>query len=184
MQYVVDGLPITDNRSTSFAPESRRGQRAFDGVLTGGYPAEYGRKLGGVLEVVTAANPRSGPSRKVVASARSFGTSSGDEALRNTAVADTHRDSSASLAHTDRYLYSPVEENFTNTGTGTNVAFQFDVTSRCRSAPGRVPARTIALSRTQRACPGRGSSAAGTQQSRHQRRPPVVGILGGALRPM
>ena len=27
-------------------------------ILTGGYPAEYGRKLGGVIEVVTAAQRR------------------------------------------------------------------------------------------------------------------------------
>src|SRR5262249_7252978 len=33
---------------------------------------------------------------------------------------------SGSVAHTDRYLDPPVEENFTNTGTGSNAAIQFE----------------------------------------------------------
>ena len=60
VQYVVDGLPITDNRSPSFAPELDADGVHSMSILTGGYPAEYGRKLGGVIEVVTAANPRQG----------------------------------------------------------------------------------------------------------------------------
>src|SRR5262249_60667798 len=48
-QYVVDGLPLTDNRSPAFAPEIDADDIHTIGVLTGGYPAEYGRKLGGVI---------------------------------------------------------------------------------------------------------------------------------------
>jgi hypothetical protein len=53
-QYVVDGLPLTDNRSPAFAPELDADDVHAMSILTGGYPAEYGRKLGGVIEVVTA----------------------------------------------------------------------------------------------------------------------------------
>jgi len=52
-QYVVDGLPLTDNRSPVFAPELGADDVQAMTILTGGYPAEYGRKLGGVIEIVT-----------------------------------------------------------------------------------------------------------------------------------
>ena len=44
---------MTDNRSPAFAPALGEGNIRSLGVLTGGFPAEYGRKLGGVIEVVT-----------------------------------------------------------------------------------------------------------------------------------
>ena len=57
-QYVIDGLPLTDNRSPAFAAEvESAGVRGLN-TLTGGYPAEYGRKLGGVIEVVTLGTAR------------------------------------------------------------------------------------------------------------------------------
>src|SRR5207237_7877125 len=59
-QYVVDGLPLTDNRSPSFAPELDADSVHSLNILTAGYPAEYGRKLGGVIEVVTEAASREG----------------------------------------------------------------------------------------------------------------------------
>src|SRR5262245_61895002 len=59
-QYVVDGLPLTDNRSPAFAPELEADDVHAMTVLTAGYPAEYGRKLGGVIEVVTSASARQG----------------------------------------------------------------------------------------------------------------------------
>jgi hypothetical protein len=46
VQYVIDGLPITDNRSPAFAPELDADDVHAMTILTGGYPAEYGRKLG------------------------------------------------------------------------------------------------------------------------------------------
>src|SRR5829696_68685 len=59
-QYVVDGLPLTDNRSLAFAPEIGADDVQAMSILTGGYPAEYGRKLGGVIEIVTAGQDRPG----------------------------------------------------------------------------------------------------------------------------
>jgi hypothetical protein len=94
-------------------------------ILTGGYPAEYGRKLGGVIEVVTAANPREGVHGSAVASVGSFATASGGGAVQY-GWSRTLLGISGSAAHTDRYLDPPVEENFTNTGTGSNVALQFE----------------------------------------------------------
>jgi hypothetical protein len=47
-QYVVDGVPLTDNRSPSFAPEIEADDAESVTILTANFPAEYGRKLGGV----------------------------------------------------------------------------------------------------------------------------------------
>jgi len=125
VQYVVDGMPVTDNRSASFAPEIDADDVHTMNVLTGGYPAEYGRKLGGVIEVVTAANPREGLHGSAVGSVGSFSTLSSSAALqygwRRTLVGI-----SGNVAHTDRYLDPPVEENFTNSGTLSNAAVQFE----------------------------------------------------------
>ena len=121
VQYIVDGLPITDNRSPSFAPEIDADEVRAMSILTGGYPAEYGRKLGGVIEVVTAGDVRRGFHGSLAASAGSFGTANG----YGTAEYGWGRNiisGSSNLARTDRYLDPPVEENFTNSGTSSNVA--------------------------------------------------------------
>src|SRR6185369_16878339 len=52
-QFVIDGIPITDNRSPSFGPEIEADNLDSMSLYTGGYPAEYGRKLGGVVELST-----------------------------------------------------------------------------------------------------------------------------------
>ena len=60
VQYVIDGLPITENRSPAFAPALDADAVDSLRVLTANYPAEYGRKLGGVVEVTTEKNVPSG----------------------------------------------------------------------------------------------------------------------------
>src|SRR6266542_1246222 len=52
--FVVDGIPLDDNRSPAFAPDLQDADLQAVHVLTGNFPAEYGRKLGGVVEVTTA----------------------------------------------------------------------------------------------------------------------------------
>jgi len=50
-QFVVDGIPLTDNRSPSFGPESADGDELNRlKIYTAGIPAEYGRKMGGVMK--------------------------------------------------------------------------------------------------------------------------------------
>jgi hypothetical protein len=125
VQYVVDGLPITDNRSPSFAPETEADDVHSMNILTAGYPAEYGRKLGGVIEVVTAGDVRQGFHASLAASGGSFDTASG-YAMTQYGWGHSTLSVSASLAHTDRYLDPPVEENFSNGGTGSNIAAHFE----------------------------------------------------------
>ncbi|OLE84373.1 MAG: hypothetical protein AUF76_03525 [Acidobacteria bacterium 13_1_20CM_2_65_9] len=124
-QYVVDGLPLTDNRSPAFAPELEADDVHAMTVLTAGYPAEYGRKLGGVIEVVTAGNARRGFHGSVAASIGSFTTASG-YAMGEYGWGRNTFGVSGNVARTDRYLDPPVEENFTNSGRGTNVAMHFE----------------------------------------------------------
>src|SRR5207248_9616360 len=56
VQYVVDGMPITENRSPAFAPSLDADGVDSMRIRTANYPAEYGRKLGGIVEVVTEKN--------------------------------------------------------------------------------------------------------------------------------
>ena len=124
-QYVVDGLPLTDNRSPAFAPEIDADDVHGMNILTGGYPAEYGRKLGGVIEIATAGQARRGFHGSAGASAGSFATRSGDAAAEygwpRTTLSVT-----AGLAATDRYLDPPVEENATNRGTTSHAALHLE----------------------------------------------------------
>jgi len=53
VQFVVDGQPQTQNRSPAFAPDMDSDDVESVRVLTASYPAEYGRKLGGVIEVTS-----------------------------------------------------------------------------------------------------------------------------------
>ena len=48
VQFVVDGLPLTENRSPAFAAPFEAEESDSVRVRTAGYPAEYGRKLGGI----------------------------------------------------------------------------------------------------------------------------------------
>jgi outer membrane receptor protein involved in Fe transport len=124
-QYIVDGLPLTDNRSPGFAPELDADGVHSLGILTGGYPAEYGRKLGGVIEVTTVADVRRGVHGDATLEAGSFATAGGDGTVgyagqRASIVA------AAGASRTDRYLDPPVEENYSNHGTTSQASTHFE----------------------------------------------------------
>jgi hypothetical protein len=128
-QYVIDGLPMTDNRSPAFAPELGADSVHAMNILTGGYPAEYGRKLGGVIEVVTTAQTRQGVRGSASVAAGSFDTKSGD-AIAGYTWPKTSVSVAGGTAVTDRYLDPPVEENYTNRGSLSNASahFEHDIT--------------------------------------------------------
>ena len=124
-QYVIDGLPVTENRSPAFAPELDADEIQSMNVMTATYPAEYGRKLGGVIEVTTKADVRPGLHGKAVAGGGSFGSENGyisgqyGWGRNNAAV-------SLEGAHTERYLDPPVEENFTNRATHAGMSARWE----------------------------------------------------------
>jgi len=74
-QFVVDGIPLTDNRSPSFGPEIEADDVVSMSIFTAGIPAEYGRKMGGVVEVNTLQDPQQGFHGQVVLSGGSFDSS-------------------------------------------------------------------------------------------------------------
>lgn len=116
VQYVIDGLPITKNRSPAFAPSLDADAVDSMRVLTANYPAEYGRKLGGIIEVMTEKNVPSGFHGQVDRIGGSFGTSNG-----SAGVSYSHDQDRFSISgdgfHTERYLDPPVLANYTNRAT-------------------------------------------------------------------
>src|SRR6202041_2943482 len=71
-QFVVDGIPLTDNRSPSFGPEIEADDVQSMSIYTSGIPAEYGRKMGGVIEVNTLQDSQAGFHGQVGLSGGSF----------------------------------------------------------------------------------------------------------------
>src|SRR5882762_2151719 len=133
VQYVVDGIPLTQNRSPAFAPPMDAGDVESVRVMTAGYPAEYGRKLGGVIELMTEKNPPAGWHGRLETGGGSF------ESL-NTAVelgysaGKNHFEASGQGFHTDRYLDPPVLQNYSNRGNGNgfSASYEHDFSGRDR----------------------------------------------------
>ena len=133
VQYVIDGLPITENRSPAFAPSLDADSVDSMRVLTANYPAEYGRKLGGVVEVMTEKNVPSGLHGQFDAIGGSFGTANG-----SAGISYSHSEDRLSVSgdgfYTERYLDPPVLANYTNRATagGFSASYERDFTDRDR----------------------------------------------------
>jgi len=115
-QFVVDGIPLTDNRSPSFGPEIEADDVQSMSIYTAGFPAEYGRKMGGVVEVNTLQDSQAGFHGQVVLSGGSF-DSAGAFTQGQYVWGKNTLGFSASGSMTDHYLNPVVPENFSNTGT-------------------------------------------------------------------
>jgi len=131
--FVVDGVPRDENRSPAFAPGLDTSEVESMSILTGNYPAEYGRKLGGVVEVTTSRDVTPGLHGEADAGGGSFGAVGGSVS----AVYGWKRASltlSASGDGTGRYLDPPVLANYTNSGTvgAANAAYDRDLSDADR----------------------------------------------------
>jgi hypothetical protein len=115
-QFVVDGIPLTDNRSPSFGPALDADDVQSLSIYTAGIPAEYGRKMGGVIEVNTLQDAQPGFHGQVVLSGGSF-DSAGASAQGQYVWGKNTFGASASGSMTDHYLNPVVPQNYTNTGT-------------------------------------------------------------------
>jgi hypothetical protein len=133
VQYVVDGVPITQNRSPAFAPAFDAQDVGSMRVSTAGYPAEYGRKLGGIVEVITNKTAPSGLHGQISASGGSFETAAGSAEI-SYANGKNHFLVSGDGFHTDRYLDPPVLANFSNRANadGFSVAYERGFSDRDR----------------------------------------------------
>jgi hypothetical protein len=123
-QFVVDGIPLTDNRSPSFGPEIGADDVDSLSIYTAGFPAEYGRKMGGVVEVNTLSDAQPGFHGQTVLSGGSYDTASvfakGQFIWGKNALGF-----SGSGAGTDHYLNPVVPQNFTNNGTTAEFAANY-----------------------------------------------------------
>ncbi|HEY2352758.1 MAG TPA: TonB-dependent receptor, partial [Candidatus Acidoferrum sp.] len=125
VQYVFDGLPLTQNRSPAFAPEFDADNADSMRVLTATFPAEYGRKLGGVVEVTTIKDVPSGLHGQLDVNGGSFSSTSGSAAV-SYAAGENRFSLSGNGFHTDRYLDPPVLENFTNRGNAGGFSASYE----------------------------------------------------------
>ncbi len=124
-QFVVDGIPLTDNRSPSFGPEIEADDVDSVTIYTAGIPAEYGRKMGGVVEINTLRDAQPGFHGETVLSGGSFDTGGAFLRLQDTWNKNTFG-ASASGSMTAHYLNPVVPENFTNRGTTGDFSLSFE----------------------------------------------------------
>ena len=105
-QYIIDGIPLYDNRSLGFAPGFEIDEFETVNVMTANIPAEFGRRLGGVIELYTRRADRDGHHPELTLQGGSFATTEG-------AFSDQFRSGRTTLSlgirggRTDRYLRPP-----------------------------------------------------------------------------
>jgi hypothetical protein len=132
-QFVLDGIPLTDNRSPGLGPEVDADDIDSLTVYTAGIPAEFGRKMGGVVEVNTLKDAAPGMHGQVVLSGGSFDTAGAFARVQYAWKASTVG-ASASGDMTSRYLNPVVPQNYTNRGTTGDFAARYerDLTAKDR----------------------------------------------------
>jgi outer membrane receptor protein involved in Fe transport len=135
VQYVVDGVPVTDNMSAIFSTSlDARTLRSVE-VLTGGIPAEFGDKLAGVINVNTRSGLEGPTQGGISFSGGSFST--GEAAVDfSTHTKKLGFLTNLSASTSQRYLDPPTLDNFHNFGrTGKGffrLDYQFDANNSLR----------------------------------------------------
>jgi hypothetical protein len=124
-QFVLDGIPLLDNRSPGFGPEIEADDLDSVTIYTAGFPAEYGRKLGGVIELDTRPLDERGTHGQVVLNGGSYDTAAGYARLANV-FGHNALSASAGGSMSAHYLNPVVPENYTNRGTTGDFAMRFD----------------------------------------------------------
>ncbi|HEX8097446.1 MAG TPA: TonB-dependent receptor [Pyrinomonadaceae bacterium] len=125
VQYVVDGIPITDNLSAIFSTSlDARTLRTVE-VLTGGIPAEFGDKVAGVVNVNTRSGLEGPTQGGVTLSGGSFSTGEvGVDFSTHTKKFGFITNLSASTSK--RFLDPPTLDNFHNFGRSGKGFFRLD----------------------------------------------------------
>jgi hypothetical protein len=128
VQYVIDGMPLTENRSAAYVADFDPADVQEMTEMVAGFPAEYGRKMGGVIEVQTTRDKRPGFHGKAVFGRGSYETENGYLEGQYGFGASTLSLSVAG-ASTDHFLDPPATENYTNHGTTADFMghYEFDI---------------------------------------------------------
>jgi hypothetical protein len=132
-QFVIDGIPLIDNRSPGFGTEIEADEVDSMTVYTAGFPAEYGRKMGGVVELNTLRDAAAGFHGDVVLGGDSYDTASAYTELQYTWKNNT-LSVSGTGGMTDHYLNPVVPQNYNNSGTtgGWAGSYERDLTPKDR----------------------------------------------------
>ena len=132
-QFIVDGIPLTDNRSPSFGPELQADDVESLKIYTAGIPAEYGRKMGGVIEVNTLKGGDPGFHGQLTLFGGTYDTAGINTQDQYAWKANTFG-LSASGNMTGHYLNPVVPENYTNNGTtgSFSLSYERDLTQKDR----------------------------------------------------
>jgi hypothetical protein len=125
-QFVVDGIPLIDNRSPSFGPEPAEADDVESlSIYTAGIPAEFGRKMGGVVEVNTLKNEDPGLHGELTLFGGTYDTGAINTQDQYTWNKNTFG-LSASGNMTGHYLNPVVPENYTNHGTTGDFSLSYE----------------------------------------------------------
>ena len=124
-QYVIDGIPLTDNRSPSFGPEVEADDIDSMAIYTAGIPAEYGRKMGGIVELNTRHDNRDGLHGEGILSGGSYDTVQGYGGLQYSRDGNVFG-MTASGSQTSHYLNPVVPQNYTNRGTVADFSARYE----------------------------------------------------------
>jgi hypothetical protein len=124
-QFVVDGIPLTDNRSPGMGPEVEADDVESLTIYTGGFPAEFGRKMGGVVEVNTLKSEDPGLHGQLTLFGGTFDTAGINTQDQYTWNKNTFG-LSASGNMTDHYLNTVVDEPYTNQGTTGSFSLNYE----------------------------------------------------------
>ena len=124
-QFVVDGIPLTDNRSPSFGPEIEANDIESLAIYTGGIPAEFGRKMGGVVEVNTLRKEDPGFHGQLTLFGGTYATGGIDTQGQYSWKENTLGVSAAGNM-TGHYLNPVVPENYTNNGTTGSFSLSYE----------------------------------------------------------
>jgi len=124
-QFVIDGIPLTDNRSPSFGPEIEADDLDSMSIYTASFPAEYGRKMGGVVELDTRRQTNPGLHGQLVLSGGSYDTASSYGQLQDVWGRNT-LGATASGGMTSHYLNPVVPQNYTNNGTTGDFSTRYE----------------------------------------------------------
>jgi hypothetical protein len=132
-QFVIDGIPLTDNRSPSFGPEVEAEDVQSLKIYTAGIPAEYGRKMGGIVEVNTLKSAIPGLHGQLTLFGGNYATG-GISTQDQYAWKGNTLGVSGSGNMTDHYLNPVVPENYTNRGTTGSFStnYERDLTDKDR----------------------------------------------------
>ncbi|MGE5054334.1 MAG: TonB-dependent receptor [Acidobacteriota bacterium] len=189
-QFVLNGIPLTDNRSPGLGPEIEADDIDSLTVYTAGIPAEFGRKMGGVVEINTLKDAQPGMHGQVVLSGGSFDTAGAFARLQYAWKRST-LGASASGDMTSRYLNPVIPQNFTNRGTTGDFAARYerDQTAKDRIAlivrhdlsRFRIPNEQIQQAAGQRQ-DGGNFETMGIASYQHVFSPDLLGSLRGMVR--